>query len=105
MTHRSVGWTMPKGHRQIGSDVTPLMRSAIASRDPRASHDRSWSSGRAAAGVDRAIPDREPAAFRALPAAPGEGECILVTNDYEDVIAAGAARVACVPLVKLLLDL
>ena len=55
--------------------------------------------------ADSAVPDRELAAFRALPAAPGEGECILVTNDYEDVIAAGAARVACVPLVKLLLDL
>ena len=55
--------------------------------------------------TDSAVPDRELAAFRALAAAPGEGECILVTNDYEDVIAADAARVACVPLVKFLLDL
>jgi predicted AAA+ superfamily ATPase len=55
--------------------------------------------------TERAIPDRELAAFRALPAGIGEGECILVTNDYEDGIDAGFARVACVPLVKFLLGL
>lgn len=54
---------------------------------------------------ETAIPDRELAAFRTLSAGPGEGECILVTNDYEDSIDAGATRVACVPLVKFLLSL
>ena len=55
--------------------------------------------------AESAIPDRELAAFRTLSAEPGEGECILVTNDYEDSIDVGAARVACVPLVKFLLNL
>ena len=55
--------------------------------------------------AESTIPERELAAFRTLPAAHAEGECILVTNDYEGGIAAGAARVTCVPLVKFLLDL
>lgn len=51
------------------------------------------------------IPDRELACFhKAMPG--GEAaEAILVTNDYEDVIDTGAARVRCIPATKFLLGL
>lgn len=51
------------------------------------------------------IPDRELACFR-KPLEGHEGaETILVTNDYEDVIDTGAARVQCIPAVKFLLGM
>jgi hypothetical protein len=51
------------------------------------------------------VPDRELACFR-TPLEGHEGaEAILLTNDYEDVIDIGTARVQCVPVVKFLLEL
>ena len=51
------------------------------------------------------VPDRELACFR-TPLEEHEGaETILLTNDYEDVIEIGAARVQCIPIVKFLLGL
>lgn len=54
------------------------------------------------AGV-AAIPAREMACFGKAMEGVSDAECILVTNDIEDVIDTGAQRVACVPLVKFLL--
>lgn len=53
--------------------------------------------------AETAVPDRELACFRKLRAEDAQAECILITNDHEDVIVAGATRVRCVPLVKFLL--
>lgn len=51
------------------------------------------------------VPDRELACFR-TPLEGHEGaEAILLTNDYEDVIDIGTARVQCIPVVKFLLEL
>ncbi len=53
--------------------------------------------------TETAIPDRELACF-SKPLDGHEGaENILVTNDYEDVIKAGTARIRCIPAVKFLL--
>jgi hypothetical protein len=54
---------------------------------------------------ESAIPERELACFRKPLAGHETAETILLTNDYEDVIDTGAARVQCVPVVKFLLGL
>lgn len=51
------------------------------------------------------IPDRELACFKKPLADHETAESILVTNDYEDVIDIGSARVRCLPVAKFLLDL
>lgn len=53
--------------------------------------------------AETAVPDRELACFRKLRDEDAQAESILITNDYEDVIAAVATTVRCVPLVKFLL--
>ncbi|MBV5305931.1 MAG: ATP-binding protein [Desulfobulbaceae bacterium] len=51
------------------------------------------------------VPDRELACFR-TPLEGHEGaEAILLTNDYEDVIDIGTAKVQCIPVVKFLLEI
>ncbi len=54
---------------------------------------------------ETAIPDRELACFRKPLAGNETAESILVTNDYEDVIDTGVARVRCIPVTKFLLGL
>lgn len=51
------------------------------------------------------IPDRELACFRKPLEGHESAETILLTNDYEDVIDTGAARVQCIPVAKFLLGL
>jgi hypothetical protein len=55
--------------------------------------------------AETAIPERELACFRKPLAGHEAAETILLTNDYEDVIDTGAARVQCLPVVKFLLGL
>ena len=52
-----------------------------------------------------AIPERELACFRGLPGDAETAELILVTNDHEDVVDVGTARVRCIPVAKFLLGL
>lgn len=54
---------------------------------------------------ETAIPDRELTCFQKQMEGHEAAELILVTNDYEDVIASGAARVHCIPVAKFLLGL
>ena len=54
---------------------------------------------------ESAIPDRELACFRKPLEGHETAEIILLTNDYEDVIDTGAARVQCIPVAKFLLGL
>jgi hypothetical protein len=49
------------------------------------------------------IPDRELACFKKPLAGHEAAESILVTNDYEDVIDTGTARIQCIPVTKFLL--
>lgn len=51
------------------------------------------------------IPDRELACFRKPLEGHEAAETILLTNDHEDVIDTGAAKVQCIPVVKFLLEL
>ncbi len=54
---------------------------------------------------ETAIPDRELACFQKPLEGHEAAETILLTNDYEDVIDTGAARVQCIPITKFLLGL
>jgi hypothetical protein len=54
---------------------------------------------------ESAIPDRELICFRKPLEGHEAAETILLTNDYEDVIDTGAARIQCVPVAKFLLGL
>ena len=54
---------------------------------------------------ETAIPDRELACFRKSLEGHEAAEAILLTNDYEDVIDTGAAKVQCIPVAKFLLGL
>jgi predicted AAA+ superfamily ATPase len=49
------------------------------------------------------IPDRELACFKKPLEGSERAETILVTNDYEDIIDTGTARVRCIPVTKFLL--
>ncbi len=49
------------------------------------------------------IPDRELACFHKLLEGHETAESILVTNDYDDVITIGTAKVQCIPVAKFLL--
>jgi hypothetical protein len=49
------------------------------------------------------IPDRELACFKKPLEGSERAETILVTNDYEDIIDTGTARVHCIPVTKFLL--
>ena len=51
------------------------------------------------------IPDRELACFLKPLEGYEAAETILVTNDYEDVIDIGGARVRCIPVAKFQLGL
>jgi predicted AAA+ superfamily ATPase len=51
------------------------------------------------------VPDRELACFRTSLEGSERAEAILLTNDYEDVIDLGTAKVQCIPVVKFLLGM
>ena len=55
--------------------------------------------------AETTVPDRELACFRKPLEGHESAEAILVTNDLEDVIDTGVARVRCIPAVKFLLGL
>uniref|UniRef100_A0A831UDE0 ATP-binding protein n=1 Tax=Geobacter metallireducens TaxID=28232 RepID=A0A831UDE0_GEOME len=55
--------------------------------------------------AETTMPDRELACFRKPPEGHEAAEAILVTNDLEEVIDTGVARVRCIPAVKFLLGL